>query len=291
MSDFAVFIITHGRADNVITDRTLRGGGYTGPIYYVIDNEDKQGDQYRAKYGDLVKVFDKQAYADMVDEGDNFNDRRTTTHARNACFDLAAKIGVSRFLVLDDDYTKFEYRTNGNQEYPDKMSVVHTTLDGVFASCLKFLESTTAKSICLAQGGDFLGGSEGGMAIKPTLRRKVMNSFFCLTDRRFWFRSRLNKDVNTYLNLGFVGNLFFTIPLISLIQEQTQASSGGMSETYLESGTFVKSFTSVMYAPHSVKVSTMGQTNRRLHHRVNWKTAVPQIVSESMRKCQSVTPD
>lgn len=41
-SDFVVFILTHGRADSVITDKTLRKCGYTGPIVYVIDNEDKR---------------------------------------------------------------------------------------------------------------------------------------------------------------------------------------------------------------------------------------------------------
>ena len=40
-SDFAAFILTHGRAGSVITDKTLRKCGYTGPIVYVIDNEDK----------------------------------------------------------------------------------------------------------------------------------------------------------------------------------------------------------------------------------------------------------
>lgn len=40
-SDFVAFILTHGSADSVITDKTLRKCGYTGPIVYVIDNEDK----------------------------------------------------------------------------------------------------------------------------------------------------------------------------------------------------------------------------------------------------------
>ena len=39
--DFAVFILTHGRPDNVITYNTLKKAGYTGDIYIVIDNEDK----------------------------------------------------------------------------------------------------------------------------------------------------------------------------------------------------------------------------------------------------------
>ena len=40
MNDFAVFILSHGRPDNVITYKTLRTSGYTGPVYIVVDNED-----------------------------------------------------------------------------------------------------------------------------------------------------------------------------------------------------------------------------------------------------------
>ena len=58
-SDFAAFILTHGRAGSVITDKTLRKCGYTGPIVYVIDNEDKVAAEYYAKYKNVV-MFDKQ---------------------------------------------------------------------------------------------------------------------------------------------------------------------------------------------------------------------------------------
>ena len=40
--DFAVFILSHGRADTISTYRALRDGGYTGRTYVVIDNEDDQ---------------------------------------------------------------------------------------------------------------------------------------------------------------------------------------------------------------------------------------------------------
>ena len=40
--DFVAFILTHGRADNVITYNTLRNHGYTGRIVLIIDDEDTQ---------------------------------------------------------------------------------------------------------------------------------------------------------------------------------------------------------------------------------------------------------
>lgn len=48
-SDFAVFILTHGRADNVATMGALKKGGYTGKWYMIIDDEDETAEQYRKK--------------------------------------------------------------------------------------------------------------------------------------------------------------------------------------------------------------------------------------------------
>jgi hypothetical protein len=111
-----------------------------------------------------------------------------------------------------------------------------------------------------------------------------MNTFICSTDRPFQFFGRINEDVNTYTNLGNRGGLFFTVINVAIIQKQTQSNSGGMTDLYLDSGTYVKSFYSVMYTPSAVKIADMGHTHRRLHHKINWSSAVPVILSEAHRK-------
>lgn len=52
--DFAVFILTHGRANNVKTVQTLERCGFTGKWFVVIDNEDDQEEDYRRIFGDKV---------------------------------------------------------------------------------------------------------------------------------------------------------------------------------------------------------------------------------------------
>ena len=116
------------------------------------------------------------------------------------------------------------------------------------------------------------------------MSRKCMNSFICSTERKFQFISRLNEDVNTYLSLGAKGQLFLTIPNIALEQKATQATSGGMTETYIDNGTYQKSFFSVMYCPSFAKVALMGFTTQRLHHSIKWNNAVPKIIDEKHRK-------
>ena len=107
-----------------------------------------------------------------------------------------------------------------------------------------------------------------------------MNSFICCVDRPFTFVGRINEDVNTYVRRGYEGDLFLTINQICLHQKQTQSNKGGMTETYLESGTYLKSFYSVMYHPAAVHIGLMGNKNKRLHHNIEWNAVAPKIIKE-----------
>ena len=281
--DFAAFILTHGRPDNVITYKTLKKAGYTGKIYIIIDNEDKTGEQYYKNFGkENVIIFDKKAIAKTVDNGDNFNDLRTTTHVRNAIFEIAKKLNIIYFIQLDDDYTSFNFTSDENFNYKRKATRIKN-INYIFDALLTFYKKTNILSICMAQGGDFIGGENSGV-LEKGLSRKAMNSFICSTKRPFKFISRLNEDVNTYMSLGAKGDVFITTPLLRLEQKETQTNVGGMSETYIDNGTYIKSFFTVMYCPSFTKVALMGYTKQRLHHRISWKNAVPVILDEKYKK-------
>lgn len=64
---FAVFILTHGRAKNVLTVRALQNSGYTGKTYIIIDDEDEQEPEYRQLFGDAVIKFCKKEAAKQTD--------------------------------------------------------------------------------------------------------------------------------------------------------------------------------------------------------------------------------
>ncbi|HCK1020420.1 hypothetical protein [Escherichia coli] len=276
--DFCAFILTHGRPDKVLTYRTLRRAGYTGKIFIVVDDEDKTRHQYMAEFGEQVLVFSKADIASRFDEADNFGDRRSIFYARNACFDLAKLVGCKYFIQLDDDYHEFQFRVDRNY---DQAYFPIRKLDAILSEMLAYYESIPALSIAMSQGGDFLGDN-GGHA--SWVKRKAMNSFICSVDRPFSFMGRINEDVNTYTNLGRCGELFMTIGAVQLGQKQTQKNSGGMTELYLDSGTYVKSFYSVMYAPSCVKISLMGASHKRIHHQVTWNNAAVKILHEKYRK-------
>lgn len=277
--DFCVFILTHGRADRVFTYDTLKKTGYTGRVVFVVDNEDKNIDDYKARFGEQVYVFDKLKMSKQMDEGDNFNDRRAIIYARNACFEIAKKLGIKYFIQFDDDYTDFRHMKDERDNYIDRKIL---NLDAVLDAMLDYYKAIPALSIAMAQGGDFIGGKNGGGTKKP--KRKCMNSFICSTDRPFKFFGRVNEDVNTYTNLGSRGGLFMTITSLKLQQKQTQSNKGGMTDLYLDSGTYVKSFYTIIYQPSSVKISVMNSKSPRIHHMVSWRNTVPCILSAEHKK-------
>lgn len=278
--NFAAFILTHGRPDNVITYQTLKKSGYTGKIYFIIDNEDKRGDEYRSTFGaENVIEFDKKAVAETFDTADTQNDRRSIVYARNASFQIAKDLGLDYFLQLDDDYTDFLYR------YVQGTTICSTQIrsfDEIVKAMLTFLEDTGAATVAMSQGGDHMGGAGG--PIRKGVLRKAMNSFFLRTDKPITFVGRINEDVNTYVLQGSRGDLFLTVTGLQLNQVQTQKSEGGMTGIYLNSGTYVKSFYTVMFSPSSVTIKSMGRTDRRLHHSIKWENTVPKIISSKYQK-------
>lgn len=282
MDSFAVFILTHGRPDRVTTYNTLRRCGYTGDIYIIVDNEDKTIDEYRAKFGDKVIVFDKAAIAATFDEMGIFADRRAVVYARNASFQIAKDLGLDYFLQLDDDYNTFDYRFSSEFIPITRKEIMR--LDDLFKMVLDFYKNVPALTVAIGQSGDFLGGTAGGYSKKIWLHRKAMNTFFCSTERPFQFIGRINEDVNTYVSLGNRGDLFLTVFQVSINQAATQQNSGGMTDLYLDSGTYVKSFYTVMHNPSSVNIQEMRSTHKRLHHSISWNNTVPKILNESYRK-------
>jgi hypothetical protein len=286
-NNIAIFILTHGRANNVLTYKTIKKTNYTGKIYFIVDDADEQIELYKKNFGaDKVIVFNKlkvlkEIKFDLIDNVKNF---RTIIFARNACFNIAKELGIRYFMQLDDDYTGFYYIK------PERHKLKHiqiTKFNEVLQIMLTFFKNTNFKSIAMAQGGDFLGGNKGGFLKSRKRKRKCMNSFLCDVQRPFKFIGRINEDVNTYVNGARNGSLFLTIPRLCLVQKQTQSNKGGMSGAYEDLGTYVKSYPTVMLSPSSVRIRLMGSKCRRIHHYVDPNTTYQEIIKLNIWKEKS----
>ena len=217
---FAIFILTHGRPHNIATLQALQKANCKAKIYFIIDNEDEQSEEYFKTYGkENVIQFNKTEYAKQIDTADLIQDNRCILFARNYCWDIAEKLGLEYFLQLDDDYTDFQYRYARPNE--NKLSYVSVKqFDKLCDFMIDFLKASNADTVAFAQGGDYIGGRNGG----------------------------------------------------------------GMAEFYKSTGTYLKTFYSVMFCPSFIKVSIMGTTNQRIHHRINWNGCCPLILNERWKK-------
>jgi hypothetical protein len=158
---------------------------------------------------------------------------------------------------------------------------------------LDFYVAAPSATLCMSQGGDHIGGAPSTDNKDIRLKRKAMNSWISSTDRPLTFFGRLNEDTTLYVTESRRGTLFFTAMMVQLVQKTTQAAGGGMTAIYLEQGTYVKSFYSVMYAPSCVKIGVMGDPNgtaTRIHHDLSWRHIAPMILRESHRK-STVKPE
>lgn len=277
---FGVFILSHGRADRVYTHKTLRKQGYTGEIKILIDDEDETEHKYRELYGDDVLVFNKEEWRLKTDVMDTFQRRDVVVFARNAVFQIAREEGFKYICVLDDDYKAFEYRYIED----NKLKVWRPKkLDAIFESALKFLKTSKAYCYAFAQAGDLIGGKNCNR-FQERVMRKIMNTYFFDVDKPVVFSGTLDEDMVASLRCGLSGELLLTSVDMTIVQMKTQANSGGLTDAYLDMGTYTKSFYAVMMNPSICKIAMMGDKHMRIHHKVKVGGMAPMIISGRYRK-------
>jgi hypothetical protein len=264
-----VLIISYRRAGRVKTIAMLRNIKWTGPVYLVISNDDDQRSQYLEAY-DNVYIFDRSAVkCDYYDNGPPSG----PLAARNIAWDIAKELGWTHFVLLDDDYSHLtihrEWSTN-----PKKRIIRNVPAnwgDHLFHAMWDLLDAVPQiQCVSLSQTGDFA----------ETIRRKVMQTFFLRTDRRFEFVARLNDDVTTYYDLGLRGEIVVQIPLLMVKQTVTQSQPGGLTEEYLQYGTYAKSMYTVLRWPAHCRIAFHNIVGR-IHHRIA-TYPYPLIVKESV---------
>ena len=283
-----IFILTHNRAERQYTANLLKELGTKIPYYLVVDDQDPELDLYKKNYDNLL-IFNKEdAIKELnVDLCDNFKNYLCTVISRNICFKFAKDLGYDYFVELDDDYHCISYRHEKNKKL--LQPTIKDSFDEIMEAYITFLENSGIDGVAFAQMGDYIGGVQSKMHRRKYIQ-KIMNWIFLKTDSDVRFRGTMNDDVSTFTLLGSQGYIFITPTYISVKPDITQATSGGLTDLYLNQGTYVKSFYSVMNMPSAVKISVMGSTtkqrhgNYRIHHRVFWGNCYPKIIDEKYKK-------
>ena len=280
--DFAVFILSHGRAKEITTVDLLIKGNYTGDWFVVIDNEDDQEPIYRNRFGEHVLQFDKLEYAKRTDTGDLDDDRRVGVFARNAIQEMAKEKGYKYHLQLDDDFRAISFRLPKGKG-TSLTNIRCTDLDKLFDSMLDFMDTTPVAWLSFGLSSDYLGGT-ANKRYQHGLFNKTMGSFLMRSDAVTWFTMRMNDDITTCVHQWSLGKPNYTLMCTMVETPPTQKMKGGMTDIYQDNGTYRKSFYSVMKCPSFVKIAKQGITHFRIHHQIAWNNCAPKVLNQKWRK-------
>lgn len=202
-NNFAVFILSHERASNVKTLKTLKSSGYTGKIFIVIDNKDTMEEDYKRIYGkENVIVFSLEEWKNRTDTITNEKEYESPVYARNFISCFANDNGYKYYMMLDDDVKSFNIRYVKNGKLK---SCKLRNADGYFLEIIKFMK--TNKHICYVgtgNAGSYIGGAEGRFS-KGIYIGDFSQSVLCR--KKVEFKGIFNEDENMGMTEGQIGNL------------------------------------------------------------------------------------
>ena len=276
---FAVFIPTNGRAENQITYDYLREHGYTGEIFLIVDDLDEDKERYLELYGDNVIVFDKEEWALKTDRVHNTLELRTVTYARNFISNLAKKIGLDYFAMVDDDLSSFSIRYEHQDSLKGKKA---DNVDGVFKAYVQYMQDCNIMITGFGGAGNYIGGLNSQFQKGVTFN--LAGTFILKTDElpdTFQFRGYVNEDVMVGLDYMSRGHLLFRILDVMHSTPQRGSNDGGHADMYSEQNIYIQD--SLVATAHPDKLTRMAKDGE-FSSRINWNNVRPKILTERWRK-------
>lgn len=275
-NNFAIFIISHERANNQFTYEALKKSGYTGNIYIIVDDSDEQLELYKKKYPKEIIIFNKDEMLKKgIDTVDNFNNKKTALIPSNYCFELAKEKGLKFFLKIDDDIKSFNYRYEENSKLKSKPI---NNMDGVISLFIEYLENTKIDCLAFGNAGGYIGGLNGKFSEKVS--RNIAGSFLFKTDTDIRFIGTRQEDFNTIAKYTPRGKLFFEILDVCICTSKRNENSGGCSTDYKNAGMYTVNFYSIIVGPSFTKMICKEDfTVKR-----NYNALEPKILNERWKK-------
>lgn len=222
-SDFAIYILSHKRAEDICTVRTLRECGYSGKIYVVIDDEDDVHAYRQHCISEELLIFHKDDYIGKYDSMDNLGKRNIAFYARNFINEHAALIGLTYFGQFDDDIDGLYYRYVDSANKFKRVPIIDA--DKVLSEYLDFMDSSDKiYGCCFALDSGFFGGANG--KFKDGLGRRMYQTMLLKTAGAVpWVGSHYEDMLLSTLNFS---RLYFDSYQNSFSSPKMASNSGGI---------------------------------------------------------------
>lgn len=271
-----IFIPSYKRARNNKTANYFVGGGYPADkIHVFIDSEATDKADYEdeaAKLGFNLHVFSQEESRERYDYVHRPSTaRRSAGQARNQFYDIAKQLGITEYIVIDDDTQHFEYRPFG--KYGKLMSCAEVAK--VFANVMELVKKHRIGIFGLSQTGEMFDNKATRL-----LRFKVMNVTFINT--RFMYRGERGvQDNDTSQFVGLLNEGYFCASYRTgcvLHQTASATAEGGLTDLYRECRLLNKSLVCVIQFPSAIRAEKQVRNGGRLHHKINYRYLMPKIL-------------
>lgn len=272
-----IFIPSYHRPHNNKTAKYFIGNGYPAEkIHVVCDSEADDIAEYETErdlQGYQLHIFDMdeaRARYDYVHRPSKA--RRSAGQARNMFYDIAEELGITFYIVIDDDTSHFEYRPF--VKYMRKARIEEVVKTFVMIKAL--MQKHHLGVFGLSQTGEMFGADYD----TKLLRWKVMNVTFY--DTRYIYRGERgvqDNDTSQFVNIYNEG--YFTASLrsgIVLSQAPSATQSGGLTDLYQECKLLNKALVTVIQFPSAIVAEKQVMNGNRLHHHINARYLIPKVM-------------
>lgn len=277
---YAVFILSHNRADRVETYDTLKNLGYSGEVYIVVDDEDPMLSTYIKRFGEIVVVFNKSEWIKSTDTVTNIKLKSSPVYARSAIEHMANSALYDAYIVMDDDIKNLRYRFLESGMV--KSVRVTQDIDSIFDLYVEYLLTANIATLSFATVMVYAGGVHN----EADLVRIASHRYTCqihIRNLKFpvdWI-SLANNDSISANNTAKIGYLWWSLPFIVYDSPKMNTLPGGMKKVYDSVSEFKRAFMSTVVSP---SVCRVGCAKDRLSIQRNLKAAYPMIVSSKWKK-------
>lgn len=278
-NDFAIFILTNGRANDQKTLKMLKENGYTGQYFLVVDNLDEQLEEYQKKYKDHVIVFDKLAAWEITDTFHNGKMLKAVVFPRNVVFQYAREKGIKEFAMCDDDISRLNYKNiEGGKLVTKKIT---SNIDQIIEAYVNYVEQAKITVLGMCEDGVFIGG----------VNQLVLNGYTPSIGKFIFFRTAdevkyrglyYEDNIATY-DIPLQGRMSFSPTIISTVSQiDTKKTKGGMHDVYENTSSgYTCSFMVLMAHPSGIKISQKKDSWKVRKSQDNLR---PMLLDEKWRK-------
>lgn len=222
--DFAIFILTNGRADDQKTLNMLKDTGYTEKWFLIIDDLDEQLNKYKEKYGEHIIIFDKNAAWEITDTFHNEKMLKAVVFPRNVVFQAAKERGIKYFAMCDDDISRLNYKhIKGDKLITKKIT---SRADNILESYVKYTEKAKITVLGMCEDGVFIGGAN--QIAKNGYTPSIGKFIFFRTEDEVKYRGLYYEDNIATYDIPLRGKISFSPTIISTVsQVDTRKTVGG----------------------------------------------------------------